>query len=151
MHVDRQCALELEALPVRIRQIRRIVSAKLRYWHLDPLIDAAVLGVTELLANVHLHARPDKRCVVELALSSGRLTMSVTDSDPRLPSLRSVEPMSTSGRGLAMVSALSDSWGIEALPEGGKVVWFTLRADGRSADDAPAARTRTRVPAVAAA
>ncbi len=36
--------MELQALPSRIGQVRRIVSAQLRYWHLDSLIDRAVLG-----------------------------------------------------------------------------------------------------------
>jgi hypothetical protein len=53
---SRHCTVELQALPSRIGQVRRIVSAQLRYWHLDPLIDRASLGVTELLTNVHRHA-----------------------------------------------------------------------------------------------
>jgi hypothetical protein len=125
----RQCALELEALPSRIQQVRRIVAAQLRYWHLEPLTDPALLGITELLANVHRHAEPDKRCSVELTFASGWLTIAVADGDPRLPRVRDFEPLGTCGRGLAMVVAMSDSWGTEALPGGGKVVWFTLRAE----------------------
>lgn len=125
--ISRECALELEALPPRIAQVRRIVSAKLRYWGLDPLIDPALLGITELLANVHRHARPDKQCSVELSVTDDWLTVSVSDSDPRLPQLRSLEPLSTCGRGLSMVAALSASWGCQPADEGGKVVWFTLR------------------------
>jgi anti-sigma regulatory factor (Ser/Thr protein kinase) len=126
---SKQCALELEALPSRIQQVRRIVAAQLRYWHLEPLTDQALLGITELLANVHRHAEPDKRCSVELTFASGWLTVAVSDSDPRLPRVRDFEPMGTCGRGLAIVVALSDSWGTEALHGGGKVVWFTLRAE----------------------
>ncbi|MEU2390923.1 ATP-binding protein [Streptomyces sp. NPDC007369] len=84
-HSRRHCVVELQALPSRIGQIRRIVSAQLRHWQLDPLIDRAALGVTELLSNVHRHAQPDKRCTVEIELRLGRLTVSVYDSDPRLP------------------------------------------------------------------
>jgi anti-sigma regulatory factor (Ser/Thr protein kinase) len=124
----RECALELEAHPYRIQQIRRILSAQLRYWRLEPLIDAASSGLSELLANVHRHAKPDKKCAVRLTLGAGRLTVAVTDHDPRLPHLRPVEPTATSGRGLTMVEAVSDSWGTDLLPEdGGKVVWFVLR------------------------
>jgi hypothetical protein len=128
---SRRCALELEALPARIQQVRRIVAAKLRYWHLDALTDQALLGITELLANVHRHAQPDKCCTVELSFATGWLTTAVSDSDPRLPRVRDFEPLGTCGRGLAMVVALSDSWGAEALARGGKVVWFTLRAEAR--------------------
>ncbi len=126
--------MELQALPSRIGQVRRIVSAQLRYWRLDPLIDRAALGVTELLSNVHRHARPDKSCTVELVLLPDRLTVSVRDNDPRLPAVAEVAdaadvaPMATSGRGLAMVAALSESWGARPDGDKGKVVWFTLPA-----------------------
>ncbi|NJP43861.1 ATP-binding protein [Actinacidiphila epipremni] len=124
----RECALELDAHPYRIQQIRRIVAAQLRYWRLDPLIQPAASATSELLANVHRHAKPDKKCRVRLTLADDRLTVAVTDSDPRLPQLRPVEPLATTGRGLTMVEALSDSWGTDLLPEdAGKTVWFVLR------------------------
>ncbi len=119
--------MELQALPSRIGQVRRIVSAQLRYWHLDPLIDPAALGVTELLTNVHRHAEPDKQCTVEIALMMDRLTVSVRDQDPRLPRVRECDPVSTHGRGLALVAAVSQTWGMHVRDDGsGKVVWFTL-------------------------
>ncbi|GAA2065602.1 ATP-binding protein [Streptomyces albiaxialis] len=126
----RHCAVEFQALPSRIGQVRRIVSAQLRYWRLDPLIDPAALGVTELLSNVHRHAGSDKHCTVEIALAWDRLTVSVRDRDPRLPRVRSSRNgLDTSGRGLALVAAVSDSWGMRAQQDGsGKVVWFTLPA-----------------------
>jgi hypothetical protein len=105
--------------------VRRIVSAQLRYWRLDALIDPASLGVTELLANVHRHARPSKQCTVELYVLLDQLTVSVHDLDPRLPRIRAADTWETSGRGLSLVAALSESWGVR--PDGsGKVVWFTL-------------------------
>ncbi|MGW2515719.1 ATP-binding protein [Streptomyces sp. NPDC001617] len=125
-HPIRHCTVELQALPSRIGQVRRILSAQLRYWHLDPLIDRAALGVTELLTNVHRHAQPDKQCTVEIEVLLDRLTVSVHDHDPRLPEVRDVEPSATSGRGLAMVAAVSESWGVRAEGDSGKVVWFTL-------------------------
>ncbi|WP_208026443.1 ATP-binding protein [Streptomyces sp. Tu 3180] len=132
-HPSRHCAVELQALPSRIGQVRRIVSAQLRYWHMDSLIDRASLGVTELLSNVHRHARPDKTCTVEMELLLDRLKVSVRDHDPRLPVLEDAGPLATCGRGLAMVAAMSESWG--ALPDGdsGKVVWFILPTPSRTA------------------
>jgi anti-sigma regulatory factor (Ser/Thr protein kinase) len=140
-HHTRQCSLELEALPHRIGQVRRILSAKLRYWNLHPLIDATLLGITELLANVHRHAQPDKRCSVEMVFSQGQLTISVADNDPRPPRLGNpIEPLATSGRGLAMVAALSESWGTRPSFDGdGKAVWFTLAAPAVPPATAPAA------------
>ncbi|MFF9506970.1 ATP-binding protein [Streptomyces sp. NPDC014724] len=125
---SRHCTVELQALPSRIGQVRRIVSAQLRYWHLDPLIDPAALGVTELLTNVHRHAQPDKSCTVEIELLLERLTVSVHDHDPRLPTVREATASSTSGRGLALIAAVSESWGVCPRGGAGKVVWFTLPA-----------------------
>ncbi|MFJ9642090.1 ATP-binding protein [Streptomyces sp. NPDC004244] len=158
-HSRRHCVVELQALPSRIGQIRRIVSAQLRHWQLDPLIDRAALGVTELLSNVHRHAQPDKRCTVEIELRLGRLTVSVYDSDPRLPVRRTaagdappvpgpspsptpgsglLDSLETCGRGLALVEAVSEAWGARPQEDNsGKVVWFSLRA-------APAAPARPR-------
>jgi anti-sigma regulatory factor (Ser/Thr protein kinase) len=129
--------VELQALPSRIGQVRRIVSAQLRYWHLDSLTERASLGVTELLTNVHRHARPDKTCTVRLELLLDRLTVSVHDHDPRLPVLRDAaslaDSLATCGRGLAMIAAFSESWGARPDGDAGKVVWFTLPAG----DDVP--------------
>ncbi|RVU22387.1 ATP-binding protein [Streptomyces antnestii] len=127
-HPSRHCTVELQALPSRIRQVRRIISAQLRYWHLDPLIDQATLGVTELLTNVHRHAGPDKMCTVEIELLLDRLTVSVHDHDPHLPQVCEADPVATCGRGLALVAAVSESWGARPQGEHGKVVWFTLPA-----------------------
>ncbi|MFJ6795330.1 ATP-binding protein [Streptomyces sp. NPDC091268] len=140
-HSRRHCVVELQALPLRIGQIRRILSAQLRHWQLDPLIDRAALGVTELLSNVHRHADPDKTCTVEIELRLGRLTVSVSDSDPRLPVRRDidVDALATCGRGLALVEAVSEAWGARRHPDGsGKAVWFSLRAaPGPAAPTAP--------------
>ena len=121
--------MDFQALPSRIGQVRRIVAAQLHHWELDPLVDTATLGVTELLANVHRHTGEDKHCLVELVLLWDRLTVSVRDHDPRLPQLRTATTFASSGRGLALVEALSVSWGARVQRGGaGKVVWFTLPA-----------------------
>lgn len=138
---SRYYAVELQALPSRIGQVRRIISAHLRHWQLDALVDQAVLGVTELLTNVHRHAQPDKGCRVEIELLLDRLTVSVRDHDPRLPELggafdpfgaldaaEDIDALATSGRGLGIVDAVSESWGIRPCGADGKVVWFTLTA-----------------------
>ncbi|MGW1228271.1 ATP-binding protein [Streptomyces sp. NPDC001478] len=133
---SRHCTVELQALPSRIGQVRRIISAQLRFWHLEPLIDQAALGVTELLTNVHRHAQPDKTCTVEVELLLDRLTVSVHDHDPRLPTVREASESSTSGRGLALIAAVSESWGVRR-GGAGKVVWFTLPTPSPLVTQAP--------------
>ncbi|MFJ9618712.1 ATP-binding protein [Streptomyces noursei] len=137
---SRHCTVELQAVPARIGHVREIVSAQLRHWHLDALIDPASLGVTELLANVHRHARPSKQCTVELCVLLDQLTVSVHDLDPRLPRLRTADSWETSGRGLALIAALSESWGVRPHAPG-KVVWFTLPALTAAPEGARALRT----------
>ncbi|MGW6459573.1 ATP-binding protein [Streptomyces sp. NPDC055078] len=137
---SRHCTVELQALPSRIGQVRRIISAQLRYWQLDPLIDQAALGVTELLTNVHQHAQPDKMCVVDIELLLDRLTVSVHDHDPRLPTVRTVpdgDLFATSGRGLGLIEAVSENWGVRPRGETGKTVWFTLAAPAPAGAPAP--------------
>jgi anti-sigma regulatory factor (Ser/Thr protein kinase) len=124
---SRHCAVELDALPSRIGQVRRIISAQLSHWRLDPLVDDTALGITELLTNVHRHAHPDKRCTVDVALLLGRLTVSVSDRDPRMPRLTAANGFDTCGRGLALIAAVSESWGVSPR-DTGKSVWFTLPA-----------------------
>ncbi|MFJ8635645.1 ATP-binding protein [Streptomyces sp. NPDC093568] len=148
---SRHCTVELQALPSRIGQVRRIVSAHLRYWHLDALIDRAALGVTELLTNVHQHAQPDKTCTVEIELLLDRLMVSVRDTDPRLPVVADVgkaDSLATCGRGLAMVAAVSESWGVRPDGESGKVVWFALTTPVVSARAAAARPPRRTAMAV---
>ncbi|MEV0778916.1 ATP-binding protein [Streptomyces sp. NPDC050428] len=130
---SRQCTVQLQALPSRIRQVRRIVSAQLRYWQLDPLIDQAALGVTELLTNVHRHAQPDKTCTVDIKLLLDRLTVAVHDHDPRLPTVKEADPLDMCGRGLALIQAVSESWGVRPEGDAGKVIWFTLPAPSTAA------------------
>lgn len=157
----RHCAVEFQALPSRIGQVRRIVSAQLHHWRLEAFIDATALGLTELLTNVHQHAeaedgtgdgrggRTAKHCTVELTFAWGRLTVSVHDHDPRLPRVRGSagrERLSTHGRGLALVAAISESWGVRAQRDGsGKTVWFSLPVPS----PAPAREGRTRPGAAA--
>jgi hypothetical protein len=52
----------------------------------------------------------------------------VRDGSPRLPSVRHYSLVSGTGRGLALVAGTARKWAAEALPTGGKRVWFELAA-----------------------
>ncbi|MGR8007049.1 ATP-binding protein [Streptomyces hypolithicus] len=124
----RNYAVELHVSAERVSQIRRIVAAHLRHWNLELQVQPVCRGVVELLANVHRHAGDDKRCVIELRWTGRHLTASVADHGPPMPRLSGA-----GGGGLAVVAALSDSWGTCGTADG-KVVWFTRRvqAAGKS-------------------
>jgi two-component sensor histidine kinase len=106
------------------RQARRLVDDALRASHTPP--DLAVLLVSELATNAVMHARTDFIVRVEVR-GAGRhhVRVEVEDENEREPAIASVPLEATSGRGLQVVAALADSWGVERRPRG-KVVWFEL-------------------------
>ncbi|MFS8201609.1 ATP-binding protein [Streptomyces sp. CWNU-52B] len=106
------------------RYVRRIVRSCLREWEMAELIEAVELGVTELLANVVRHV-PDRRCVFLLLRQTAGVRVEIADGSSRLP----VPPTDLSldaegGRGLVLLDAVVDKWGVESRAGGGKVVWF---------------------------
>ncbi|MFE5395406.1 ATP-binding protein [Streptomyces sp. NPDC056568] len=107
------------------RHVRRIVRSFLGEWGLAGVTDAVELAVTELLANVVRHV-PDRRCTVLLLRQTGGVVrVEVTDGSPRQPVLAvSVRDDAESGRGLVLLDAVADKWGVGPGPAGGKTVWF---------------------------
>lgn len=87
---------------------------------LGPRVDDLVLVCSELVTNAVLHA--DGPCRVRLRHLGGRVRLEVHDPSPRLPLQRAADPTSTNGRGMALVAALADDWGVEEA-QGGKCVW----------------------------
>jgi len=55
----------------------------------------------------------------------------VSDASPVSPSFSMLDPTAVTGRGLMLISAASDRWGVEP-GVGGKAVWFELFEDGLS-------------------
>lgn len=104
------------------------------------VVDCAVLLVSELAANVTLHARTEVRVTVRV--EDEALWAEVKDWSSRLPHACLAPGDATSGRGLRLVEAIASRWGVER-DDDGKVVWFVLRLDhppgsnGRSAASSP--------------
>jgi anti-sigma regulatory factor (Ser/Thr protein kinase) len=98
---------------------------QLRWGVPGPLIDDAVLLVSELVGNAVRHTGAS---VFGLRMQRGRDGFRVEVRDPSrgLPCLLPVQPLDTSGRGLAHVEALADRWGVDLLPHG-KCTWFEIR------------------------
>ncbi len=100
------------------------------------VVDQLLLAGCELVTNAVLHARTDLR--VALELYSDRVCVSVADSSSAPASLRQYRPEAQTGRGLALVSAVSRTWGVE--PDGdGKRIWADIdRTPSRAAEEAAA-------------
>jgi len=89
--------------------------------------ETVALMVSELATNCVRHA--DTAFVVGVEHVEGVVRVEVSDASSEPPQLRSPEPTEPSGRGLLIVQALSDQWGVTAGRAGpGKTVWFTLAA-----------------------
>jgi hypothetical protein len=104
----------------------------------------AISVVSELTTNAVLHARTE--FAVELVLAGGKLEVRVADSSPHLPVRRRYDDDAATGRGLALLEALTSDWGVTATDDG-KVVWCVVEASEEwrsgashepSVEDAPA-------------
>lgn len=115
--------LEFEADPEMVLAARRFVRDRLQAWEVAEHVDAAVLIASELVTNAVLHARTSVTLRVEAERSNIRIE--VYDENPRLPVVAPAPPDATSGRGLALVSAVARAWGMEHRNDG-KVVWAEL-------------------------
>jgi len=86
------------------------------------VLEAAELMTTELASNCVRHARTD----FELAIDSrDQIRIALSDTGLGRPTMLSPTPRDLSGRGLRIVDAMSDAWGVIPTASG-KTVWFTL-------------------------
>jgi LuxR family transcriptional regulator, maltose regulon positive regulatory protein len=121
--------LRLAPTPTAAAAARVFVGETLELWRLGPpdeeLSERARLLADELVTNAVVHARTDMR--LRLELGGELLHITVRDFDRRLPRLLPDDPRAEGGRGLRLVERIARSWGAQHHPEGGKVVWCTLR------------------------
>ncbi|MFE0105781.1 ATP-binding protein [Streptomyces sp. NPDC059009] len=113
------------------RHLRLILRSYLTSWGMDPLADAAVLALTELVANVVRHV-PDRRCTVLIRRREQGVRVEVADGSPDLPPEEPPYPdgLAEGGRGLLLVDAVTDRWEVWHLPGGdGKTIWFECDHD----------------------
>ncbi|MFD0150877.1 ATP-binding protein [Streptomyces sp. NPDC055721] len=106
--------------------MRRILRIFLTRWELDGLSDSATLALTELVANVVRHV-PGRRCSVLMLREPYGLRVEVADAVPGAVIAKLAGPLEESGRGLALVEAVTDRWGVDETA-GGKTVWFECDA-----------------------
>jgi anti-sigma regulatory factor (Ser/Thr protein kinase) len=153
---------------------RRFAAAQCDAWGLARLCEDVVLTVSELVTNAVVHARSS--ATLTISLSGDYLEVAVADDSARAPIVRpvrldleadieqviarAVEDLDTrapvwhvgeagsiaAGRGMLIVDAVSDEWGVNRLAYG-KEVWFRLRAprDPESVP-CPCAGSRTLTP-----
>ncbi|MEU8353018.1 ATP-binding protein [Streptomyces sp. NPDC048845] len=102
--------------------MRRIVRAKLRAWDRELWTDSAELLVTELTTNAFQHGTAAE-VGVRLLLTAGCIVIEVDDGSPAPARLRTAGLLEENGRGLPLVVALSDAWGVST---DGTRTWCSL-------------------------
>ncbi|MFI5754450.1 ATP-binding protein [Streptomyces sp. NPDC051569] len=97
-------------------------------WGLAALEDPAALVLTELLTNAGQHARVPRGREIETRFLRvpGGLRIEVHDASSERPRRRSSEADACDGRGLMLVAALADRWGVAERGGPGKQVWAEL-------------------------
>jgi anti-sigma regulatory factor (Ser/Thr protein kinase) len=96
---------------------------------LPDVIDVIAVLVSELASNCVVHAGTPFTVAVEGSDTAVRVD--VTDQGGGVPAVRHPAPRQESGRGLQLVQAFADRWGITNARRGhGKTVWFTIALPG---------------------
>jgi anti-sigma regulatory factor (Ser/Thr protein kinase) len=134
-----EASLTLPAELSSIADARRFLRRSLAAWGVGDFDLGGPQVLTELATNAALHAR--SAYTVHLVLESASLLVEVTDSSPALPQHRHYGPDATTGRGIALVQALSTAWGVESSPTG-KTVWCRVAPDEVLDDVSGSSRVR---------
>ncbi|QHC33663.1 ATP-binding protein [Streptomyces sp. HF10] len=121
--------MRFTSTPRGARLARRLVSLRLDEWGhpYDGRVNEAVtLIAAEFVANAVRHGRvPGRDFHLRLAEEDGVVRLEVSDTrGERLPEPR--VPCGEGGRGLILVEALADTWGV-APRQPGKTVWAEVR------------------------
>ncbi|MFF9123640.1 ATP-binding protein [Streptomyces sp. NPDC014889] len=123
----RNFSVLLSCTPRGARLARLLAADQLRNWELP--IEAASHIVAELAANAATHGRlPGRSFRLTLYVVGSTLRIEVTDTrGERHPKLQEPDADAESGRGLLLVDALADRWGVaeERFPR--KTIWAELR------------------------
>ena len=114
-----------EAVPAARALLRGLLDAG----PLASRFEDGALALSELVTNAVLHGRGP--IVVTLSADDEVLRVEVADANPVSPSFSMLDQTAVTGRGLLLIGAVSDRWGVEPSADG-KAVWFEISA-GRGA------------------
>ncbi|MEV4283196.1 ATP-binding protein [Actinoplanes xinjiangensis] len=93
------------------------------------LYDDMDLILTELLSNAVRHGGGLRQAA--LSNTGKHLRLAASDNDPRTPTLRPTQTNRANGRGMHLIQAIAERWGVRRQhTETGKSVWADLRLTG---------------------
>lgn len=118
--------LAFTAEPKEVAALRRVIRLHLGIWGLHAVAEEAQLCVSELASNVIRHVGPGTPATLAVSMSGVRLRIEVHDPDTRaLPTLLDASTDSEAGRGMALLDAVADRWGVQLRPDR-KITWCEL-------------------------
>jgi len=103
---------------------RKVLRTALAEAGCERWTDSAEFALGEVVANAVLHAHTPMQLTLEIRTTG--VHVEVRDANPTLPIPRDYDAEATTGRGMALVAALTSDCGVRALGAGGKVVWFDV-------------------------
>ncbi len=120
---EREVQWDLPPDPEAVGKGREMTRDVLHSWGLGDLVGEVLIIISELCTNAIRHGgspaslslRAAGRCVGGEVADSGA---------PFVPRPREPSDQDEHGRGLMLVAAFADRWGVEPAAGGGKVVWF---------------------------
>lgn len=83
--------------------------------------------VSEVVTNAILHARTT--FCVSVTVDETAIRVDVQDGSADVPVLKLYDPSASTGRGLQIIDAMADRWGVSMQPSG-KTVWFEMERAG---------------------
>ncbi|MFD3681791.1 ATP-binding protein [Streptomyces sp. NPDC058613] len=131
MNLHIQAALVRERLylrsPQSVAAARQFTRDTLQAWGVTARHDDVLLCVSELATNALRYGVPRGRgYLLRLLAFGGAVRIEVHDSGPGLSRMAARPAGGEGGRGLVIVEALAEEWGV--LPRApGKVVWCEIR------------------------
>jgi anti-sigma regulatory factor (Ser/Thr protein kinase) len=118
--------LVFTAEPEEVAVLRRVMRLHLDIWGLHDVNDDAQLCLSELVSNVIRHVGRGTPATLAVSMRGTRLRIEVHDPDTRaLPTLISADFEAEVGRGMALVDAIADRWGVVLHAER-KVTWCEI-------------------------
>jgi hypothetical protein len=127
-HADHRPPLVVQAVvePRMVAPLRHRVGVHLVQWGLPALADTAQLCASELLTNVVRHVGAGSAVTLRLWMVDGHPRLELTDPDPdSSPVLAHPSDTAESGRGLALLDALTTRWGVTRNLDS-KTTWCDL-------------------------
>ena len=106
---------------MRVGECRQLGGAELQRWGLGQYVDTALLLLSELVTNAIQHGT-GRQVDVRLSRTSSEVRIEVRGGPTQVLMAQTPSPFEEHGRGLLLIEAIADSWGVDAA----SWVWCTI-------------------------